>query len=315
MEIFRHIEDKALTVSGSAVTMGNFDGIHVGHRALIRNAVEEAKASGISSVVLTFEPHPLKILAPERAPRLLLAHKDKMQMLQELGVEVVIIQHFDPQFAGIEAAAFVRSFLIQRLRLKKIWVGRDLRFGRGRQGNVDDLARWGSELGFEVGIVEPIVINGIRVSSSRIRERIEQGQVDEVEPMLGRYHFISGRVVGGHQRGRDLGFPTANIASRTEVIPLDGIYATVLHVKGEAWLSVSSVGMNPTFGDGPRTVESFVLDFTDDIYNEPVKLSFVRRIRDERKFSRVGDLVAQIAEDVKSARAVFQELGLRGSAK
>jgi len=315
MEIFRHIEDKALTVSGSAVTMGNFDGIHVGHRALIRNAVEEAKASGISSVVLTFEPHPLKILAPERAPRLLLAHKDKMQMLQELGVEVVIIQHFDPQFAGIEAAAFVRSFLIQRLRLKKIWVGRDLRFGRGRQGNVDDLARWGSELGFEVGIVEPIVINGIRVSSSRIREMIEQGQVDEVEPMLGRYHFISGRVVGGHQRGRDLGFPTANIASRTEVIPLDGIYATVLHVKGEAWLSVSSVGMNPTFGDGPRTVESFVLDFTDDIYNEPVKLSFVRRIRDERKFSRVGDLVAQIAEDVKSARAVFQELGLRGSAK
>ena len=315
MEIFRHIEDKAVTLSGSVVTMGNFDGIHLGHRALIRNTVAEAKSTGVSSVVLTFEPHPLKILAPARAPRLLLAHKDKMQMLQEFGVDIVIIQHFDHAFASIEAADFMRSFLVQRLRLKKIWVGRDLRFGRERKGHVDALTRWGGELGFQVGIVEPILINGIRVSSSCIRETIEQGHVDKVKSMLGRYHFISGRVVGGHQRGRDLGFPTANIASRTEVIPMDGIYATTLQVKGKSWLSVSSVGMNPTFGNGSRTIESFVLDFADDIYNEPVRLSFVRRIRDERKFARVDDLVAQIGEDVKAARAVFWELGIVVSAK
>jgi len=314
MEIVRHIEEKPLSVSGSVVTMGNFDGIHLGHRALIGNAVTEAKSNRASSVVLTFEPHPLKILVPERAPRLILAHKDKMQLLQEFGVDIVIIQHFDRHFAAIEPAEFVRSFLMKCLRLKKIWVGRDLRFGRERKGNIEDLTRWGGELGFEVGVVEPILINEIRVSSSCIRRMIEQGEVSAVEGLLGRYHFISGRVVGGHRRGRDLGFPTANIASRTEVIPMDGIYATVLHVKGERRLSVSSVGSNPTFGDGPRTIESFVLDFADDIYHEAVKLSFVRRIRDERKFSKVEDLVAQIAEDVDSARAVFQELGIRGSA-
>lgn len=313
MEIFRHIEDRALSAPGSVVTMGNFDGIHLGHRTLICNAVAEAKSVGASSVVLTFEPHPLKILAPERAPPLILAHKDKMQLLQGFGVDTVIIQHFDRQFAAIEPAEFVRSYLIERLRLKKIWVGRDLRFGRERKGQVDDLTRWGAELGFEVGIVEPILLNGIRVSSSCIRRMIEQGQVDKVAPMLGRYHFISGKVEGGHRRGRDLGYPTANIASRTEVIPMDGIYATVLEVKGRQWLSVSSVGVNPTFGDGPRTIESYILDFAEDVYNEPVKLSFVGRIRNERRFAKVEELVAQIGEDVIFARALFQQLGLTGN--
>jgi riboflavin kinase/FMN adenylyltransferase len=315
MEILRHIEDRGLSVSGSVVTMGNFDGIHLGHQVLIRNAVAESTSSRVSSVVLTFEPHPLKILVPERAPRLILTHKDKMQLLRGFGVDIVIIQPFDRRFAAIEPVDFVRDFLVERLRVKKIWVGRDLRFGRARKGHVDDLIRWGGEFGFEVGVVEPILLNGIRVSSSCIRRMIEQGEVDKVEPALGRYHFISGNVVGGHRRGRDLGFPTANIASRTEVIPTDGIYATVLQVKGDSWLSVSSVGLNPTFGNGPRTIESFIFDFADDIYNEPVKLSFVRRIRDERKFTNVGDLVMQINEDVNDARGIFQELGMRGSTK
>ncbi len=310
MKIFRHIQDHELSLSGSVVTMGNFDGIHLGHQALIRNAVAEAKSTGTCSVVLTFEPHPLKILAPQRAPRLILTHKDKMQLLQSFGVDIVIIQNFDRQFASIEPDDFVRSYLIDRLRLRKIWVGRDLRFGRGRNGSVDDLARWGKEMQFEVGIVEPILISGLRVSSSCIRKMVEEGRVGEVEGMLGRYHFVSGKVVGGHRRGRDLGFPTANIASRTEVIPMNGIYATLLQLKETQWLSVSNVGINPTFGEGPRTIECFIMDFADDIYNEPVKLSFVRRIREEQKFAQVDELIAQMGKDVNAARVIFQELGI-----
>lgn len=314
MDIVRHIEGRGLSLTGAVATLGNFDGIHLGHQALVRNAVADAKRRGIPSVVLTFEPHPLKILAPARAPRLILSHKDKMQLLQSFGVDIVVIKNFDAQFANLRAQEFVRGFLVDRLRIKKIWVGRDLRFGQRRQGSVDDLIRWGADLVFEVGIVEPILLQGVRVSSSRIRQLLEQGHVDEVEPMLGRRHFVSGRVVRGRCRGRELGFPTANIATRTEVLPLDGIYATLFQIKDIQWLSVSSVGVNPTFGEGPRTVESFILDFNGDIYGESVKLSFVKRIREEKKFETAEALVLRMKEDVKSAQAIFKDLGLVATA-
>ena len=310
MKIFRHIEDPSFSPSGTVVTMGNFDGIHLGHQALVRNTVEESKRLGYPSTVLTFEPHPLKVLAPEHAPRLILSYEDKMALFQSLGVDMVIAQRFDRQFASLAADEFVRRFLVERLKIKKLWVGRDLRFGQGRKGATDDLLRMAPDAGFEVGVLDPILIDGVRISSSRIRQLVEEGRVDEVRPMLGRYHFVSGRVVTGHRRGRALGFPTANIASQTEVIPLNGIYATLVQLKNKQWLSVSSVGFNPTFGDGPRTVESFILDFEGDLYGESVKLSFVKRIRDEKKFVMVKDLTEQMHEDVRRANAVFKELGL-----
>jgi riboflavin kinase/FMN adenylyltransferase len=311
MEIFRHIEDPRLSVSGSVVTLGNFDGIHLGHQALIRSSVEESKWSGGPSVVLTFEPHPLKILAPSRAPKLILAHKDKMRLFQSFGVDIVVIQNFDAAFANLQAEDFVRRFLVERLKIKKIWVGRDLRFGKGRKGTVDDLTRWGDTLGFEVGTVEPIVVEGNRVSSSRIRQLVEEGRVDEAVRLLGRRHFISGRVVSGNRRGRELGFPTANISSRNEVLPLDGIYATLLQIGAQQQLlSVSNIGVNPTFGEGPRTIESFILDFDRDIYGEPVKLSFVKRIREEKKFDSIDQLVAQMRRDVTAAESIFNKLSL-----
>ncbi|HEU4344309.1 MAG TPA: bifunctional riboflavin kinase/FAD synthetase [Candidatus Binatia bacterium] len=308
MEIFRHIDDRGLASHGCVATMGNFDGIHVGHQSLIRGAVEEARSRGLPSVVLTFEPHPLKLLAPERAPKLLLAHKDKMQLLQSFGVDIVVIQQFNALFASLPAEEFVRRYLVHRLKVKKIWVGKDLRFGRERRGAVSDLIRWGGDLGFQVGVVEPILLDGIRVSSSHIRELLEQGRVEEVQAPLGRYHFISGRVVGGHRRGRQLGFPTANISPRTEALPSDGIYATLLTLEATQWLSVSSIGVNPTFGAGSRTVESFIFDFSRDIYGEIVKLSFVKRIRNEQPFATVDHLVAQMHEDVKTAKNIFSHL-------
>jgi riboflavin kinase/FMN adenylyltransferase len=308
MEVFRDIEDFRRPELKTVVTMGNFDGIHLGHQALVGNAVAEAKQWRTKSVVFTFEPHPLKLLAPERAPRMIVDHQDKMDMLQALGVDAVIVQSFDHRFASIQAEDFVRRYLLERLNLSKIWLGRDLKFGRARQGDAEDLIRWGTELGFGVGIVEPILVQGKRISSSRIRQLIEQGRVDEVQPMLGRYHFISGRVVSGHRRGRNLGFPTANLASVTELLPGDGIYATILELQNHCWLSVSSVGRNPTFGEGSRTVEAFILDFAGDIYGEAVKLSFVQRIREERMFAQIEDLVTQMREDVQTARAIFDQL-------
>jgi riboflavin kinase / FMN adenylyltransferase len=310
MKIFRHIEDRALSLSQSVATLGNFDGIHLGHQALLRNAVADARRLEIPSVVLTFEPHPLKILAPERAPGLILAHKDKMQLLQSFGVDVVVVQNFDLSFASLEANEFVRRFLVDRLKIKKVWVGEDLRFGQRRKGGVDDLTRWGEELGFAVGVVQPVMVNGTRVSSSRIRQLLAEGRVEEVKPMLGRYHFVSGRVVSGRRRGQDLGFPTANISSRTEVLPLDGIYATLFEVRRQKLLSVSSIGVNPTFGDGPRTLESFILDFNGDLYGESVKLFLVKRLREEIRFPSAEQLIEQMRVDVTRARAAFDDLGI-----
>jgi riboflavin kinase/FMN adenylyltransferase len=310
MQVVRQIDDPNLSLTGSVITLGNFDGIHLGHQALIGGAVSEARKLAIPSVVLTFEPHPLKVLAPGRAPKMLLTHKDKMQLLQALGVDIVVIQSFDLSFASLAAEEFVRRILVERLKARKIWVGRDLRFGQGRKGNVADLERWGAEMGFGVNTVDAIVIGGARVSSSRIRQLVTEGQVDAVAPLLGRFHFVSGRVVAGHRRGRELGFPTANIATRAEVLPLDGIYATIFYLAERPLLSVTSIGVNPTFGEGPRTVESYILKFAEDIYEEAVRLSFVRRLRGEMKFASVDDLSAQIRQDVAGAEGIFRQLHL-----
>lgn len=308
MEVIRHIEHGGQPVPRPVLTLGNLDGVHLGHQALLRHAVEDARAWGGKSVVLTFEPHPLKILAPDRAPRLLLTHKDKLLLLQSFGVDIVIIQTFDRNFADVEADEFVRRYLVERLKIRKLWVGHDLRFGKNRKGRVEDLMRWGREAGFEVGVVGAIELNGARISSSRIRTMLEQGQVDEARRFLGRYHFVSGRVVAGHRRGRQLGFPTANIMPRTEVIPGDGIYATFLQAGARQWSGVTSVGLNPTFGQGPRTIETFIFDFEGDLYGQAVRLFFIQRIREERQFGSPEKLVEQIDQDVSRAKEILLQV-------
>ncbi|HEX2229516.1 MAG TPA: bifunctional riboflavin kinase/FAD synthetase [Candidatus Binatia bacterium] len=309
MLVFRQIDDPALSLQASVVTIGNFDGIHLGHQTLVAQTVEAAQRRKAASVVVTFDPHPLKVLAPERAPRLILTAEDKIEILGALGVDVVVRQRFDRAFANLRAEEFVRRLVLGRLKTMKMFVGRDLRFGRAREGNVEQLLRWGETLGFDVSIVEPVLVDGVRVSSSRIRGLVEHGRVEEARASLGRYHFISGTVIQGNRRGRQIGYPTANIASRTEVIPGDGIYATLFHVDGKWWPSASSIGSNPTFGAGPRTIESFILDFDEAIYEKPIKLAFVKRIREEKKFIDVPALVAQIQDDVEVTRAVFDEIG------
>jgi riboflavin kinase / FMN adenylyltransferase len=310
MLVFDHIDDPALAPNASVVTIGNFDGVHLGHQALAARCVEESRRRNEVSVALTFYPHPLKVLAPGRAPRLILTAEDKIEIFGDLGIDILVNQRFDSKFASVEAEAFVRRLLVNRLKAKKIWVGRDLRFGRERRGNVDRLIEWGKELGFEVGIVEPILVDGVRVSSSEIRRLLEAGRVEQAYKSLGRYHFVSGTVVEGSRRGRVLGFPTANIASRTEVIPGNGIYVTLTAIGRARWKSVTSIGVNPTFGIGPRTVESYILDFDQDIYGQSIKVSFIKKLRDEVKFDNVAGLVAQIQDDVKRTHEVFRMLGI-----
>ncbi|MEK6562493.1 MAG: bifunctional riboflavin kinase/FAD synthetase [Candidatus Binatota bacterium] len=315
MEIFRHIEDRNISLPKPVLTLGNFDGIHLGHQALLQRVVQDAKARDGRSVVLTFEPHPLTILAPQRAPRLILTHKDKMVLLQSYGVDAVIIQPFNSAFANVEAEAFVRGYLVERLKVHKMWVGKDLRFGKGRKGRVEDLIRWGAEGGFEVGIVGPVHLGGVRISSSRIRDLIKRGDVHEVQGFLGRYHFASGRVIPGYQRGRQLGFPTANIVTRTEMLPSDGIYATFLEADQRLWSSVTNIGVNPTFGGGPRTIESYIFDFSGDLYGRSVKLFFVKRIREEKKFPTPEDLVGQMKKDVLGAQEILNQVSMEERAQ
>lgn len=302
MKIVRDIRSAGLSLPGSVVTLGNFDGVHVGHQALLRNSLADARAKNVPAVVFTFDPHPLRFLAPARAPKLLLSTDDKVQLFELAGVDFTVLQPFDEEFANLEARAFVQTVLLEQLKLRKIWAGRDLRFGKARRGTVDALGSWGREFGFDVGTVDPVLIGGERVSSSRIRQLIDAGRVDEVKPLLGRYHFVSGKVVTGERRGREIGFPTANIESRTEVLPADGIYATFIEVAGQRWSSASSIGRNPTFGDGPRTVEAFIFDFNREIYSQEVKLFFVKRLRGEEKFPSVAALIEQMERDVAAAK-------------
>jgi riboflavin kinase / FMN adenylyltransferase len=305
VEILRHIDEHRLSIPRPVLTLGSFDGLHLGHKALLRRVVDEAKKLGGRSVVLTFEPHPLKVLAPSRAPRLILNHKDKILLLRDCGTDIVIIQNFDAEFARIEAKHFVDQFLVDRLGVRQVWVGKDFAFGKGKKGRVEQLVQWGTARGFDVGVMDAVIVDGDRVSSSRIRQLIEAGDVDKANRLLGRNHFISGRVATGRQRGRVLGFPTANIVSRTEVVPATGIYATFLEVNNRQWPSVTSIGYNPTFGPGPKTIESHVLDFSNNLYDQAVRLYFAARIREERKFSSPELLVAQMQEDVVAAKKIL----------
>lgn len=295
------------------MTIGNFDGVHLGHQDLLRRVMADARARGGSSVVLTFEPHPLKFLAPKFAPRLILSRRDKLALLRRVGVDCVVIQRFTPSFCAVPAHEFVNRYLVG-LGVEALWVGEDFRFGKDRAGTVGDLMKWGPAAGMEVRVIEPVAESKHAISSSRIRALLEEGRVEVARGHLGRSHFIEGTVVRGHQRGREIGFPTANVYSRTEIVPANGIYATVVETGGRRLPSVTSVGVNPTFGAGPRTIETYVLDFDEDLYGRRLRVFFVERLREERNFPSVDQLVRQIEDDVVLARRVLGRAGADGTA-
>jgi riboflavin kinase/FMN adenylyltransferase len=295
------------------LTIGAFDGVHRGHQALISGVVAGARATGRLAGVITFHPHPAMALAPHRAPPYLTTPGEKMALLEGLGVDLVVLLTFDAEVASTPARDFV-EMLSRHLRLRELWVGADFALGRNREGDVACLRKLGRELGYDVHVVDPLIVDGQAVSSSRIRRLLLEGHVEEAARLLGRYPSLSGEVVEGARRGHLLGFPTANLEVRRErAVPADGVYAVFALLGRERYPAVANVGVRPTFDNGQRTVETYILDFDRDIYGCDLVVEFVARLRNERRFESVDDLVGQIRADSEMARRLLGGEGEPGS--
>lgn len=302
MNVIIGSENIAAPMAYPVVTIGNFDGVHLGHQTIFREAARMARENRGTSVVLTFEPHPVKILAPEKTPRLLTPFKKKMERILKCGIDRVVCETFDRQLAGLSAQDFVKTLLVDRLQAREIIVGAEFSFGRDRLGTVSVLKQMGQSLGFGVHIIDPIKIKGEVVSSSRIRALLQAGKVEDAADLLGRPYSLAGLVVQGQQTGNQIGYPTANIQMDVHLIPAQGVYAAWVLVDGVPRQGVVNIGFNPTFQRNRLSVEVHILDFNRQIYGEEIEAEFVRRLRDEIAFSNADALVCQIQKDIQTAR-------------
>lgn len=297
----------ARRTGGTAVAIGNFDGVHRGHRTILAHAIEGARAHGIEPMVLTFEPHPTRLLAPERASPLLTGLDRKLELIAETGVACTVVQPFDRAFSAMSPREFAQEVL-RGLRARQVYVGANFRFGKDRTGTGSLLAELGKELGFEVVVVPPVEHRGETISSSRVRRALADGDLPLATELLGRRFDIDGLVVEGTKRGRTMGFPTANVHTMVEALPRDGVYAVWTRVLGdpaEPWMrGVMNLGVRPTFSAG-RSIEVHLLEVSRDLYGATLRIECVARLRDEMKFEGMDALRAQIAKDVQSARAVL----------
>ncbi|MGL5315446.1 MAG: bifunctional riboflavin kinase/FAD synthetase [Peptostreptococcaceae bacterium] len=284
-------------IGESVVTIGNFDGPHKGHQVLISKTIEYAKLNNIKSVVFTFENHPANYFVPNVVKNIV-PNDEKIKRLKALGADYVINIPFDNFMTKISAYDFVKDILISKLNAKKIIVGYDFNFARNKEGNTNVLRELSSEFGFELEVVKPIKINGVRVSSTLIRDLILQGNVYEVGNYLGYSYELSGKVIHARKLGRTIGFPTANIEINEDVvIPKGGIYATKVHIDDEIFYGATNIGYNPTVNGQRLSIETNILDFDRDIYGEIIKLEFLERTRDEKKFSSIEELKNQLEKD------------------
>jgi riboflavin kinase/FMN adenylyltransferase len=292
---------------GAAIAIGNFDGVHLGHRALIDRAREIAAANDAITVALTFDPHPSALLAPARAPRLLTSLERRAELLAEAGVDVVVVEPFTHELAGVAPNAFVDDIVIFALRARAIVVGYDFSYGQGRTGTVEALQAHGIHAGIEVAVVPAVTVDGEIAASTKVRAHLRAGDLARAARMLGRPWDVDGVVMHGAQRGRAIGVPTANIATEVELAIAPGIYAVTLGIEGgPAMPAVASLGTNPTFvEDGGLVLEVHVLDWEGDLYDRRVRTTFIARLRDEQKFDSVDALVAQIRRDIDHARAAL----------
>ncbi|MGZ6186782.1 MAG: riboflavin biosynthesis protein RibF, partial [Candidatus Binataceae bacterium] len=265
MEIIRNI-DQLSPHPHPVVALGNFDGVHLGHRAILKTAIDRARAASGTAFALTFDPLPAKVLAPPRAPRLILAPEDKLELLRASGIDGVIVIAFTAALSQLTPAAFVRDYLLGKIGAREVVVGHSVSFGHARAGNAEVMAELGRRMGFETIVVGPVTVEGAVVSSTRMRELIAAGEMRTVARLLGRNHFLSGTVVHGRERGRTIGFPTANLNSATECLPPDGVYATRVILPDGAFASITNIGMRPTFAEPARTIEAHIFDFDRDIY-------------------------------------------------
>ena len=293
------------------LALGNFDGLHRGHVKIIERIQRGANERAGTSVVLTFDPHPPRVLRPDKAPPLLMTKPQKLEAMARAGVQGVAVVRFTRELSQWEPEMFVRSVLVDWLRVAEVWVGADFLFGRERSGNFTLLRSLGVQNGFRAEKIDPIRYKDFIVSSTRIRRLVSEGRVDEAGALLGHHYAIEGTVVEGAKRGRELGFPTANLQTPNELIPPHGVYATAITIDGVIYPSVTNIGRRPTFGDHlATTIEAHVLQLSADLYGKPVRLAFVQRLRDERKFPDLESLQDQINADVRRAARLFDRLSV-----
>ena len=314
MKLF-HGTDNAEIVRPTVLTLGVFDGLHLGHQLIMRTVVERARATNAVPTVITFDPHPRAVLHPESAPPLLQTFDQKIEALGVLGIKQAIVIRFDAEFAQIRAEDFLRDVVRERLQAREVYLGCGFAFGRNREGNIELLRAASSRLGFHADEVPEVCLRGRRISSSRIREMLAAGRVNLARRMLGRPYGVEGRVVRGDERGRTLGFPTANLQPQNRVIPRNGVYVTATLIEGAWRRSVTNVGTRPTFAAraGEPSVETYVMNWAGDLYGDVVRVRFLHRLRAERKFAGVGELKAQIDADVARAARYFTRRGVRSS--
>lgn len=307
MKVITHVSDIKEPLHNAVVTVGNFDGVHLGHREIFRKIKEAAAVLGGVSVVVTFIPHPLKVLAPEKSPRLINTYAEKEILIEASGIDYLVEIPFDQQFAATTAREFVEKVLVGKLGVRKLIIGYDYAFGSNRQGNVSLLSRLGKEFSFDVEELKPIGNGNTIFSSSAIRAMIAEGNVKGVVPLLGRHFSLGGVVVHGHHRGKGLGFPTANLVTEKELLPRNGVYAVKVKIDEVLHDGACSVGTNPTFRDQGLFIEVFIFDFEADLYHKELRVYFIDRIRDEKTFDDVSSLKQAIREDIQRCRHILSQ--------
>jgi riboflavin kinase/FMN adenylyltransferase len=314
MEIIKGIENLRRSFRNPVVTLGNFDGVHLGHQDIFKKVREEASKIHGEGVVITFEPHPLKVLAPEKFLPLLTPFRKKMILIQKSGIETVLCIEFSLAFSEILPTEFIRRVLVEKIKVKEVVIGYNYHFGKGQKGDAQTLKEEGGRLGFDVEVVEPFRIRETIVSSSKIRDLIQRGEVERASKLLGREYPIIGKVVEGAKRGQALGFPTANLEISDELYPETGVYAVEVEWRQRRLNGLANLGSNPTFfseqdGKGKSiSLEVYILNFDRNIYGEEIQVNFKRRIRDEVRFESSSLLIEQIKKDIQWAQEnVFRE--------
>lgn len=293
------------------LALGNFDGLHRGHQKIVERIRRSAADRGATALVLTFDPHPPRVVRPDKAPPLLMTMPQKVAALERAGLQGVAVVRFTEAFSKWTPEQFVRQVLVDWLRVSEVWVGADFLFGHERAGTFSVLRTLGTQYGFRVEKIDPVRYKEFVVSSTRIRRLVAEGRVDEAGALLGHHYAIDGVVTAGAGRGRTLGFPTANLSTDNELVPPTGVYATTAELQGTRWPAVTNIGVRPTFESaGALCVETHILGLQADVYGAPLSLSFIQRLRDERKFPDVDALREQIAADIRRAGRLFDNISV-----
>ncbi|MES2963258.1 MAG: bifunctional riboflavin kinase/FAD synthetase [Bdellovibrionota bacterium] len=308
MRVIQGIRNLDSPLAGSILTIGNFDGVHLGHRELLTRVVTKARAVNLPSVVMTFEPHPVKVLHPDRKFPRIFDLDDQKERLTALGLDMLVVEPFSREFSQVPAERFVSEWVYKSFSPREIVVGYDFSFGANREGSIDFLREKARDLGVAVEVVPPVKVNDVLVSSTRVRQAVEDGDVALAKALLGREFYLKGLVEKGAGRGRTIGIPTANLRGTAELVPKRGVYAAWASVRGQRYKAVVNNGLNPTFTPGLQglSVEAHLIGFDGDLYGETLRLDFVTRLRDEVKFSSVEELVARIRSDIAEGERLLR---------